>query len=295
MPLVKAGIPAEPVQMENIVTAHASKDAKTPANFLDRYKVLLLTYEGQKPPTPAIHDGVVQWVKNGGALIVVDNDTDPFNQVREWWNTGDNKYATPRQHLFDKLGLAPDFTGTTRVGRGLVTRLAESPAHLAHTREGATTILQSCQSAAQTIGVPWEEAGGLILRRGPYVVAAGIGGATRLTGRYIDLFADGQPVVTDPEIAGHSRRLLVDLARVGPAPKIAAAAGRVTQERVDGQKVTVKVEGVQGTQGAVRLLLPAKPTRVSVNGTVADATWDNGVAGVAFPNQSTGSTIEVEW
>ncbi len=44
LPLVKRGIPVEPVQIENCTTP----------GFLDRYKLLILTYEGQKPPTPRV-------------------------------------------------------------------------------------------------------------------------------------------------------------------------------------------------------------------------------------------------
>ena len=56
----------------------------------DRYKTLLLSYEGQKPPKPEFHDTLAAWVKAGGALIVIDDDRDPFHKVREWWNTGDD-------------------------------------------------------------------------------------------------------------------------------------------------------------------------------------------------------------
>jgi hypothetical protein len=100
------GLPVEPVQIE---TAE-----------LNRYKTLLLSYEGQKPPKAEFHDTLTAWVKGGGALIVIDDDRDPFHKVREWWNTGEMNYATPRHHLFDKLGLAHDATGSHKVGDGAV-------------------------------------------------------------------------------------------------------------------------------------------------------------------------------
>ena len=94
MPLVKRGVPVEPVQIES---------AAAPG-FLNRYKLLLLTYEGQKPPTPEFHSAL--WPNGcatGGALVVVDDDGDPYNAVREWWNTAPHSFATPRQHLFEAL------------------------------------------------------------------------------------------------------------------------------------------------------------------------------------------------
>ena len=66
---------------------------------------MLLTYEGQKPPKPEFHAALAKWVRDGGALVVVDDDSDPYNAVREWWNTAPHSYKTPRQHLFEALGI----------------------------------------------------------------------------------------------------------------------------------------------------------------------------------------------
>jgi hypothetical protein len=107
MPLVKRGVRVETVQIES-----AGKPG-----FLSRYKLLLLTYEGQKPPTPAFHEALAKWVREGGALVVIDDDTDAYNAVREWWNTAPLAFKTPRQHLFEKLGLDKDATGLAHVGR----------------------------------------------------------------------------------------------------------------------------------------------------------------------------------
>ena len=97
LPLVKRGVPVEAVQIESA----------TQPGFLDRYKLLLLTYEGQKPPTPEFHDALAEWVRKGGALVVIDDDRDPYNAVREWWNVAPLAYATPRQHLFADWELHP--------------------------------------------------------------------------------------------------------------------------------------------------------------------------------------------
>jgi len=129
MPLVKRGIAVEPVQIESAGAA----------GFLDRYKLLMLTYEGQKPPKPEFHLALANWVRDGGALVVVDDDSDPYNAVREWWNTGPHSYKTPRQHLFETLGIPRDSIGMHRVGRGVVARAALSPAALTYKTDGAET------------------------------------------------------------------------------------------------------------------------------------------------------------
>ena len=122
LPFVMRGMPVESVQIES---------AAAPG-FLDRYRILLLTYEGQKPPTPAFHDALSKWVRNGGALVVVDNDRDPYNKVREWWNKAPLAFQTPRQPLFEVLGLPRDATGTHKVDRGVVIRADLSPAALTY-------------------------------------------------------------------------------------------------------------------------------------------------------------------
>lgn len=52
IPLVKRGIPVDPVQIESSTTPE----------FLNRYKVLFLTYEGQKPPKPEFHAALAKWL-----------------------------------------------------------------------------------------------------------------------------------------------------------------------------------------------------------------------------------------
>ena len=69
LPLVKHGMPVEPVQMENA----------TLPNALAPYKILLLTYEGMKPMTPDVHTALAKWVRAGGVLIVADDGSDPYN------------------------------------------------------------------------------------------------------------------------------------------------------------------------------------------------------------------------
>jgi hypothetical protein len=197
--------------------------------------------------------------------------------------------------LFERLGIEKDFVGTAKVGKGVVVRMKESPARLAHHKDGADQVREACRKAAGDVGVKWEEAGGLVLRRGPYVVAGGIGGKSKLAGKYVDLFAEGLPVVTDPEITEGARRLLVDLAKVGTESKVIAAGGKVTEEHAEGKKLSLKVEGVEGTRGAVKLALPGKPTRALVDGKETAATWEDGLAGVSFDSHASGVTIEVEW
>ena len=84
MPLVKRGLPAEPVQIESA----------TEPGFLSRYRLLLLTYEGQKPPTAEFHDALAKWVRAGGALVVVDETA---THIMQYATGGTDRRSTTRR------------------------------------------------------------------------------------------------------------------------------------------------------------------------------------------------------
>ncbi len=269
LPLVMRGIPAEPVQIES---------AGAPG-FLNRYKLLLLTYEGQKPPSPDFHTALARWVRAGGALLVVDNDDDPYNAVREWWNTAPFAYKTPREHLFKLLGIPEDGAGLFHVGRGVVLAERVSPAALTYKTDGADVLRGYARQAAAAVHLPWSETSALVLRRGPYVVAAGldepIAGAkpVTLTGHFVDLFDPGVPVRTSVTLTPGTRDLLYDLS-AGPsdsAPRIVAAACRVSEERSSARLFSFKADGIADTNAVVRIEMRRKPVSVSIGGKLLGA------------------------
>jgi len=262
MPLVKRGIPVEPVQIES---------ADKP-DFLSRYKLLLLTYEGQKPPAAAFHEALASWVGAGGALVVVDDDKDPYNAVREWWTT-----QTPRQRLFETLGLDKDATGLARVGKGVVLREAKSPAALTYEADGADTVRKDVRRAAEAVKLRWKETNALVLRRGPYLVAAALDEsdarpeAKLLKGRYVDLFDRKLPVLEQVSLTPGKRALLFDLERFkSREPAVVAAACRVDQEEFDGNVLKFRASGIASTEAVVVIASRRAPSHIIVAGKTLD-------------------------
>lgn len=280
LPLLMRGLPVEPVQIE---TAE-----------LNRYKTLLLSYEGQKPPKAEFHDTLAAWVKAGGALVVVDDDRDPYLKVREWWNTGEMHYETPRHHLFDKLGLAHDAKGEHKVGNGVVVFEAQSPAKLSRSKRGGDAVQFLVTRAMSSTKQTFIASPALVLRRGPYIVAAGLELAQDwapvvLKGRLIPLFDAAQPVVNEYRIPAGARALLVDLDRY---PKdfvgVVAAACRVTNAKVTSDGMTFNVNGQANTNAVVSILSPRAAKSVNVDGKAlaADAfDYQDGVIRIRFANQ----------
>src|SRR6202167_5601449 len=167
LPLLMRGVPVEPVQIE-------SAYSKSAAGFLDPYKLLLLTYDGQKPPSPEFHTALTAWVKTGGVLIVLDDDKDPYNKATDWWNSNGNHFATPRDHLFQVLGLPSTATGLHAVGKGYVLYESQSPAALTYLPNGGNIVYDLVRRAAKSADLSLKKTNALVVRRGPYVVAAGL-------------------------------------------------------------------------------------------------------------------------
>jgi hypothetical protein len=283
LPLLMRGIPVEPVQIETAQLA--------------RYKVLLLSYEGQKPPKPEFHAALAQWVKDGGALVVVDDDKDPFHKVREWWNTDGKTFATPRHHLFEALGVPADAEGETRVGKGTVVMSRKSPTALSRARDGAETVRSLVKAAMATVKAQWQESNALILRRGPYIVAAGLEGATTtLKGRYLSLFDGELPVVREYQLSPGSRALLIDLDAASNVCVVAAAC-RITNEQTTDKTVTFDADGVQNSLGVVCIRLPRAPQRITVSDAPLDASsfeYEDGILRVRFTNHADPVHVVVE-
>jgi cell division septation protein DedD len=168
MPLLMHGLPVEPVQIESTYRGSGAAD------FLKQYKVLLLTYEGQKPPSPKFHEAIAAWVKAGGALVIVDNDSDPYNHAHDWWNENGKMQTTPRDLLFRTLGIEPSAEGLHHIGQGTVRFRKASPAALAADANGANKVLALTKQAVSEVKLPWRESSALVLRRGPFIIASGL-------------------------------------------------------------------------------------------------------------------------
>ena len=264
MPLLKHGLPVAPVQLENVTAPH----------YLDNLHVLLLSYDGQKALSPEVHAPLAEWVKRGGVLIVCDADTDPYLKVRDWWNSGGNNFLTPRQHLFEQLGVTDALVTNefNRVGQGGLIWLHRRPAEFSASLEGAAQIVAATKLAAGKAGLKWRESNYLVLQRGPYLIAAGldesIAGEPHVRhGRFVNLFDAELRVLTDISITPGSRWFLLDLddARTGK-PHLLASACKALPTLATRQQISFTVEGIGETSAVMLLESPKPPRAVTLDG-----------------------------
>jgi hypothetical protein len=257
-----------PVQLENVTVPH----------YLDGFKVLLMTYQGMKPQTPEVHAPLAAWVKQGGVLVFCDDDSDVFNAVREWWNTGENHCRTPREALFAQLGYDPASASPSagaevawNFGAGRVIWLRENPVRLAATAAGADQVLALTRQAAAFAKLTWRETSSLVLRRGPYVIAAGLdeslpGPPKVLRGHFINLFDPELRVLDQVELAPGKRFFLRDLDDHAVAAPLLAAGCRALPEKSAADALAFLVEGAAQTPGIVLLQCGHEPAAVTLDG-----------------------------
>ena len=308
LPLLKRGMPVTPVQLENV----------TIPDYLKNFRVLLLSYHGMKPLTPEVHAPLADWVKRGGVLVVCDDDSDPYNAVREWWNTGAEHYRTPREHLFEQLGfdaaksaVAEGAEATLQrewqFGQGQIIWLRESPAELAGSAAGDEQLLALVKQAAKRTKLKWRETNYLALRRGPYVIAAGLdesvpGDPKVLRGRFVNLFDTELRVQNKIRLEPGHRFFLRDLdATLGNEPQLLASSCKaLLSEPADksAKSVSFVVEGVARTPAVILLRTTRPPHSIILAGVPVgqfEYAKDDGLLWIHFNNESQPRTLTVNF
>src|SRR5262249_2765392 len=109
-----------------------------------------------------------------------------------------------------------DRNGPIGVGRGSVTWLREDPAAIAKSSTGDARLVQAAKAAADSVDVAWRETNYLLLRRGPYLIAAGLDESVAaeskvMRGQFVNLFDSELKVRDRVELSPGSRALLLDL------------------------------------------------------------------------------------
>jgi hypothetical protein len=257
LPLLKRGMPVTPVQLENV----------TVSNYLAGFKVLVLTYHGMKPLSPDVHAPIADWVRQGGVLVMCDNDGDPYLKVREWWGTN----TTPRTHLFAQLGIAGT-DGFQAVGKGGVLWLRMNPATIAQSENVEGLYVQVLKTAVEQAGLTWRETNYLLLRRGPYVIASGLdesvpGETKKLQGRFVSLFDSKLAVQNTVELTPGSRQFLLDLDR-GQQNGVAvlASACKALPQKTGDTSLGYLCDGVAHTPAVILMHAEKAPSSVTLDG-----------------------------
>ena len=289
MPLLKYGCPVGITHIENLGYKKA----------LEGVRLLLMSYSSMKPLDPQAHQFLADWVKRGGQLIYSATDGDLYQPVQEWWNTGDNAFAAPADHLFGLMGIpagAP--AGTYPYGKGCVCVLRQDPEDYVKLADGEKPLLEAVETCIGSLPVT----NALTLQRGPYYIVAVMDEGPdarpyRAEGCLIDLYDPALPVYSSREVPAGCQALFYDIHKAGEAPQILAAASRAYDEKRGKTSFSYLCKGPADTWNITRILLPAPPVKVLVNGEECPAPWDEAskTCFLRFPNQPDGVQVEIGW
>ena len=257
LPLLKGGFPVRPVQLENITRY---------PGYLDDYKVLVLSYEFQKPQSADIHIALASYVHGGGTLVYMGDGADPFHQIRAWWNTGKNHFASPLEHLLRTLGLPEDAAeGTYAYGSGTFVLQRRSPADLCVLPEESDAY---AALVGDLLGVKPDK-NFISLRRGNFILTTVMDECATdepvvHKGNFADMLDIRFPVIREKTVKTTENAILFDLDRIkDETVAVIGTSIRVEELTADESGFMLKGTGASGN-AVLRLKLPVLPDRVSV-------------------------------
>ena len=303
LPLLKRGVPVETVHMENLSTRDALRDIK----------VLIMSYTNMKPLTKEVHQQLAAWVKKGGVILYCSRDDDPFQTVKEWWNSDGMQYKRPADHLFEQMDIQPtDGKTDYAYGKGKIFIMRKDPKELVLKAGQDQAFLQEVKQAyeQEAKAGKLETKNYFYLERGPYDIASVMDESVsteplQLKGTFIDLFDPQLPVLQEKKVQPGEQAYLYNLGRVKnkKQPQVLAAASRVYEENARSNTYSFVTKSPSDTQNAMRVLLPAKPKSTEVTGPEGQKmdkvkmSWDEQTHTclLQFENNADGMHVAISW
>lgn len=302
LPLLKRGVPVKTVHIENVSFPQTWKDIK----------ILIMSYANMKPMDEAAHDYIAEWVKNGGILVYCGRDDDPFQSVREWWNTGGNSFAAPSGHLFLKLGLEKPFEGGEYTyGDGRVCILRNDPKEFVLEKRNDGEFINTIKKLYETASDGAELAfkNHFTLTRGPYEIISVVDenadkSPYTIEGKFIDLFDPEIPVLDEKQVNPGEQALLYNISSVKnpETPQVLATAARIYDEKITKDEYSFVAKSPLNTTNVMRILLPEKAGEIEVTDATgallpSEASWDasSKTCFLSFENSPEGVNVKLKW
>jgi len=303
LPFLKRGIPVKTAHFENLSLEGTLKDTK----------ILLMTYSNMKPLSPKAHEYLAEWVKKGGIIVYSARDNDPYQTVQEWWNTGENKYAAPSDHLFEKMNIRnTPKQGEYTYGKGTLYVLRHDPKEYVMANQGDIELINIVKQLYEQKA----KAGKLIfknnfyLQRGNYnlisVMTESVNNAPyTLKGMFVDMFDPQLPIVSEKLVEPGSQAFLYDLRLVKDKnkPQVLATAARIYKEKISSGEYSFVAKSPENTTNVMRILLPSEPVSYSIKDSDeniqknASCDWDKNskTCRTIFENRPEGITVTINY
>ncbi len=275
-------------------------------------KILLMSYSNMKPPAENAHVQLAQWVRNGGIIVYSGRDDDPFQTVKEWWNSDGKNYSCPADDLFEKLGIGRNpKEGLYAVGKGSICIIRKDPKEYVLQANGDEPLRKKVELLyEQSTGKKVEYKNNLYLRRGPYEIISVLDEGENadpyaIKGKLIDLFDPTLPVLTQKQVNPGQQAFLYNIEQVAnPAkPQVLASASRVYEEKIEKKTYSFVVKSPANTTNVMRVLLPAEPKQITVTNEKGESipdvktSWDESskTSFLSFENNPEGIKVKIKW
>ena len=282
MPLIERGVPVGACILER-----AGDKA-----YMDRHKVIVLSYENFKPIAESMNADLAQWVRRGGVLVLLGDSNDALDHSDDfWWHK--LGFTTPMHHLLSQLGASPANPAEWPCGKGYVIRNKTSSKALAQPAIAEKVYLplidQGVQHTASTQKL--QTPGYFMMRRGPFVIAHARRRSISLDGKFVDLFDPDLPVVDGIHLAQGTSGLFRDvtekLASKGSA-QVLHATHRLISQPSDPDALGFSIKGPAETPAVVRIF---SGERKIVKVTASDSNGKN----VEVAIKTDGTTVQLRF
>ena len=243
MSLLSSGAPASSCLLERVGDA----------GYLDRFKVLVLSYKSCKPPAPQTNEALAQWVRRGGVLVVL-GQRDELDSADMWWRRQGQPSAL--HHLLDLLKLQESKEGDYVVGKGHVLRRLVDPTDLVCDQTLHAGFLQLMGTARKKAGAEkgLSPQAGLVMRRGPFVIAHALHTPLEIPGPAVDLLDKDLSVVPQASLQPDQSGIYRVLPPSARGPQVVHATHRLVNRETSGPTLTFTVKGPAGTPAVARIL-----------------------------------------
>lgn len=255
VPLLKRGIPIQIVPLER----------SGEPEYLDRFDLLVLSYDMMKPLSASHHEDLVGWVQRGGVLAFV-GAADEYDALPEWWTKAG--FEKPSDHLraeIDRAGAVWEVTeglpfplSQTDLGKGRVLWIEAPSAEFAESSEWAGAYLDLLEETARARDWKVEEGGAFLTERGDYTVVRTTEKPLRLEGRHVDLFDPDLSIQMGPTIPPHSTGFYRRIEKNSEVPGVLHSGPAPTAAAWEGDVLSISLRAPETTPVTIRLALAGK-------------------------------------
>jgi len=181
------------------------------------------------------------------------------------------------------------------LGKGSLCWLQDNPVIYAANAQDESRMIETLKQAAAKCRLKWRESNYLSLRRGPYVIAAGLdesiaGGVKELKGKFVNLFDAELRVRERIQLSPGSRFFLLDLeaAREHAQPVLASGC-KVIVGKGDKKALPMAVGGIADTPAIILVRASQRPHSVTLAGKAIESfeySTAEKLLWIRFPNEA---------